>query len=153
MNMGLVAVALGVVLVIAGFWLRIRGRKVRAARVGWPSARGAVQTARITLEEGGENSGSYNRFSVWYGYSVAGAAQKGFAFSDRSRDHPALVKKYSAGAPVEVFYDPAKPASSEVRDPVLQAGGLEAGLYRFGLVAIPIGSILAVIGLAIGIVF
>lgn len=146
----MIIVAIGVVLLVIGVWLRLRAKKEQAGRVAWPATSGAIVSSRVTVEEvGGETSGSFDRFGAYYNYAIAGAPHQGYIYSDRAKNHKALLAKYPAGAVVEVFYDPAKAAHSEIRDPLVLAGGWMAGLYRLGFVLIPMGAIVAIVGLAL----
>jgi len=145
--------AIGVVLAVFGVGLRLRAQKDRAARAAWLTTRGAVVSSRVTVEEvPGENGGSFDRFGANYSYAAAGTPHRGYIYSDKAKHHKTLLAKYPAGGAVDVFYDPAKPGHSEIRDPLVLAGGWIDGLYRFGFVLIPLGAIVALVGLVLPLV-
>jgi hypothetical protein len=149
--MGILVVVFGIVAIALGFWLRRRTAKDRKTRVSWPTTVGSIAASRVALEDtGGENSVSFTRFSAVYTYAPDGTQHRGNIYSDRAKNHKTLLAKYPTGATVEVFYDPAKADRSEIRDPLVLAGGWAAGLSRFGVILVPMGAIVAVIGLVLG---
>jgi hypothetical protein len=151
--MEMMVVALGVVLAALGVWLRLRAAKDRTRRVAWPATSASIASSRVTVEEvPGENGGSFDRFTAVYTYSIDGTPQRGYVYSDKTKHHRTLLARYPAGAAVEVFYDPMKPARSEIRDPLMLAGGWAAGLNRMGYVLVPMGAIVAVIGVVLRLV-
>jgi hypothetical protein len=141
-------IPLGVLLFVLGVWLWRRGKRDRAGRVGWPSTSGAVDSSGVTVSKGDSDSvGSDRRFAAYYSYSVAGTPHRSYVFSDKARNHKALLAKYPVGAAVQLFYDPAKPAHSEIRDPLVLPGGWVDAPYQLGAVLIPGGVIVALVGL------
>jgi hypothetical protein len=147
----------GVAAIVLGVWFRVRARMDRSRRAAWSATAGSIESSGVTVREsrtGDVDTTRYiNRFSAVYSYATGGTSYRGSIFSDQKKNHPALLTKYHAGAAVQVFYDPAQPAHGEIRDPLVLAGGWAAGLNRSGLVLIPVGFILAFLGLMSHIVF
>lgn len=144
----MVVIAIGVLLAAVGVLLWRLAVNNRAGRTAWLATRGSIASCGVTLQEvPGENSGTFDRFGAHYTYAIDGTPQRGYIFTDKAKNHKILLTKYSAGTTVEVFYDPAKPARSEIRDPFVQTGGWSAGLDRLGYVLMPMGAITATVGL------
>jgi hypothetical protein len=144
----MIIVAIGIVLTALGVWLWRRAVKNRAARVAWLATRGSITSSGVTVEKSSaENGGTTTRFAAYYTYAIDGTPQRGYIYTDRTKNHKTLLAKYSAGTPVDVFYDPAKPSRSEIRDPLVFAGGWSAGLDQLSYVLMPGGAIAVVVGL------
>lgn len=127
-------------LIIAGIgvsFLAFAGRRIfLAARSwSWPQVEGTVvnsyiMTTKANLAAGG-GSGHMTFLQVVYKYTVAGQTyeSKRWGFDERRPKYgsrspitgklmwrePELLAAYPEGAPIRVYYDPAKPASSAIQ--------------------------------------
>jgi hypothetical protein len=136
--------ALGLGCLAGGWWMIRRGRALGRASLTWPSAAGTVKLSEVKSFK--TKGGKQFMASVAYNYDVGGTPY----FGDKLRfGHyagalaaaEADAAKYPAGSPVEVRYDPKKPATS-----VLEAG--ESGISVLGLVLAITGALfLAIVGL------
>ena len=144
--------AIGVVLAVFGVWLRLRAKKDRAARAAWLTTRGAVVSSRVTVGRTRRERRQFRQVRRQLQLRGRRHAARGYIYSDKAKHHKTLLAKYPAGGAVDVFYDPAKPGHSEIRDPLVLAGGWIDGLYRFGFVLIPLGAIVALVGLVLPLV-
>jgi len=108
--MGLIFVAIGLGLVAIWFVMR---KKAQASQA-WPSAQGTVISSELSRIR--DTDGQWTeRPRVVYEYVVAGASLRGNRVSFGGSSNVGArkcVERYPAGKPVEVFYDPAAPASS-----------------------------------------
>ncbi|MBA4379859.1 MAG: hypothetical protein C0393_04105 [Anaerolinea sp.] len=135
----------GVFLLIKSF----KDRKKAEASQGWPATQGQIIEARIaestSTDSDGDTSTSYSP-AVEYTYSVAGQEYKGnkitFGFTQGYGNYAkaqAALARYTLGAQVTVYYDPANPA-----DAVLErkAGG--------STISLVLGIIFILISLCLG---
>ena len=93
-------------------WLFLR--KKAKATGQWPSTRGRVVASDVYLNRSTEGPGM-EEVRVTYDYAVAGATLRGNRISmggSGSGGIKAQFARYQAGAEVDVFYDPNKPASA-----------------------------------------
>jgi hypothetical protein len=137
--------ALGLGGLIGGLWLIGRVRALGAASTSWPSVPGVVKSSSVEAYR--TQGGKQYLAKVTYDYTVDGAAYSG----DRLRfgNHAGALAtaeadaaKYSAGAPVEVRYEPGKPQTS-----TLEAG--KGGLSGWGLVLAMIGATMTALAVVI----
>ena len=137
-------------LILAGVGLTIFGTtfllEANASR-GWPSVQGQVQNVRVVKNSTSGTQGSYH-YAVTYAYQVDDQTYTGNRYSlgqasraskrypSRSEARAASRRNYPVDNPVEVYYDPANPASA-----VLQAGLNWAtfGPLLIGLIFVPGG--------------
>ncbi len=137
-------------LILAGVGLMIFGVvfliNANASR-GWPSVQGQVQNVSVVKNSTSGTQGSYH-YAVTYVYQVDGRPYTGDRYSlgqgsrasqrypSRSEARTASRRNYPMGSPVDVYYDPADPASA-----VLKAGPNWAtfGPLLIGLIFIPGG--------------
>ncbi len=133
---------LGLIALVAGLWLIWRVRVQSAAAQSWPTAAGTIRSSEVQTYK--TKGGKQYIAKVAYDYAIDGQNFTGnrLRFGDYARALAAAeadVAKYSAGAPVEVRYDPQRPQQST----------LEAGIRGYsvlGLVLALTGGLLAAIG-------
>ena len=101
--------ALGGVFVFSG----VRNMRRASQSMKWPSVPGTITSSQLVT--GGTIRSRWYKAHVTYTFSVNGQTYTGdkVVFGDaRSGNQPqeqAVVSRYTAGAPVEVFYDPLQP--------------------------------------------
>jgi len=134
--MGTVFILLGVIFLVWWYFANKRGK----ASLTWPTVPGTVISSGLVQVRDSDNSVS-TKAQVVYSYDVAGAAYKstGIGVSGGKGRATAIVERYPVGAPVRVFYNPAKPASA-LLEPGTQ--GLRWMLIA-GTIAVVIGLIIA----------
>jgi hypothetical protein len=140
---GVVIILLSGVTTFLGFYLKLEYEKVEA----YPSARGRVLTAGIGSARKSEERGTRTVYfpEVRYRYEVDGRTYENDTFGvmepewslGRARE---TVRRYEAGKPCTVFYDPADPSES-----VLDKTSGKA----FPWVIIVSGALFGLVGLAI----
>ena len=134
MLMRLVFAALGLAALAASLWLRQMNRKAAS----WPTTTGTILSSG--LEADPHDAGSV--VEITYQYSVAGRKYTAsrIAYTATSDSRPAkerLVSEYPAGRVVEVYYDPAHPASAALqRDPSALWLGVAATGAAFVAIAV-----------------
>lgn len=120
------------------------------AVLAWSSVSGRVVSSEVTSETSRETHSASGRSEIQtryradveYAYSVAGAEYVGTRVSMADIDFPvedsaaAIVARYPAGAPVDVFYDPAD-ASASLLEHEAAGTGLQA--LGFGLLLVLVG--------------
>jgi hypothetical protein len=125
-----IAAALALVGVGAVFHLRSLAEAMTKA--SWPTTRATVLSSGVSTPAGRDG---YDRYAIDFAYEVEGSPFDALFYSDRARNFPALSAKYGDGATFDVFYNPARPAHVEVRDPLGRMGvwswGLAAYLFYF----------------------
>ncbi len=103
----LVPIMLGAIFYFAWRW----SKKKRQEAAAWPSVRGAIFASHISQRKG-QNYSEEEAF-IAYDYVVNGRSFRanrvkfGFLPSNIS-----LLNRYPVGAPVDVFYNPAKPSEA-----------------------------------------
>ena len=130
---------MGIIFVLLGcgaFVLWYFQRKKAQATLSWPAAQGIINDARLVSTQ--DSDGSMNtKAAITYAYSIGAAPYYGNRISISSAGNPQnQVNRYRPGTQVQVFYDPANPASS-----VLERGA--SGLWVWPIV----GAVAIVIGL------
>jgi len=118
MMTSLVLVALGALFL----WLSWRTRQKLMASMSWPYVPGRVIGASVrrdVTQGDAETSDSVSHVPVvQYEYQVGAQTYQSNRFSVQDKGHSSskkafdVVKAFQAGAPVWVFYDPAKPQDS-----------------------------------------
>ena len=138
--MGAIFVLVGVLLCVVWFMLR----KKAQASLQWPSSRGRVISSDINRRQ--DNDGDWTEEArVVYEYMVGGTSLQGnrIAFGGSGAGGARKsVERYPAGATVDVYYDPAKPASAVLER---SAGGAMFVLPLVGGVFAIIGVVLLVV--------
>ena len=140
-----IPLALGLSALIGGLWLIRRVRALDAASTRWPTVAGVVKSSSVEAYRA--QGGKQYMAKVAYDYAVDGTAYSGdrLRFGNRAgalATAEADAAKYSAGAPVEVRYEPGKPQTS-----TLEAG--QGGLSLWGLVLVIIGAAITALAVAI----
>jgi hypothetical protein len=138
--MGPLFLVFGLLLCVGWYFLR----KKAQASLAWPSTPGQVIASDVNRYRG--NDGEWaEEARVVYEYAVGGTPFKGnrITFGGASSGNRAAARKtvarYSAGANVEVFYDPAQPGSAVLERKM-------PGMF----VLLPIvGGIFAIVGIVI----
>jgi len=97
----------------------IRNGRGAKASLAWPITQGRITSSRLDeYSSVGESDGNSYVPKVEYEYSVAGQTYRGkrivfgSAGSGNKAREQAVVERYKVGTPVEVFYDPARPADA-----------------------------------------
>jgi hypothetical protein len=88
-------------------------RRKAQATLQWPATRGRVTASDLARVS--DNDGGYQEYlRVAYDYVVAGATLHGdrVSMGGQAGGGKAKLARYPAGAEVDVFYDPLKPASA-----------------------------------------
>ncbi|HYL73423.1 MAG TPA: DUF3592 domain-containing protein [Bryobacteraceae bacterium] len=138
--MGAVFILVG--LLLLGVWFMLR--KKAQASLQWPSSRGRVISSDINRRQ--DNDGDWiEEARVVYEYMVGGASLQGhrIAFGGSGAGGARKsVERYPTGANVDVYYDPAKPASAVLER---SAGGATFVLPLVGGVFAIVGIVLLVI--------
>ena len=121
-------------------------RKLRASR-SWPSTPGRILAGRVESEtqRGGEDEADSTSYypHIEYEYTVGATTYRSHSirFDRRGYSRPKAAAEalaaYPVGRPVDVFYDPAKPA-----DAVLERKN------SGGIVLIVLGAVLVLVALA-----
>jgi hypothetical protein len=140
---GLLTLGLGGLL--GGLWLIRRVRALAAASLRWPVVAGVVKSSEVAAFR--SKGGKQFMAKVAYDYTVDSTPYSGDTvrfgnYAGALAKAEADVAKYSAGAPVEVFYDPTKPQTS-----TLEAG--QGGLSVWGLVLAVMGAALTVLAVIV----
>jgi len=134
---GLSFLALG----IAFLWLGLRLRKFAQRTLSWPQASGKIVESRADIQGVGDDFTKKAR--IVYSYEVNGTPFNGSRLGGTGMQTPdMLVKKYPVGATVQVFFDPADPASA-----VLERGaGRETVLLAFGVINVAAACVVVLSG-------
>ena len=137
--------ALGLAGLLGGLWLIRRVRALGAASLSWPTVAGVVKSSEVAAYRA--KGGKQFMAKVAYDYTVDDTPFTGNTV--RFGNHAgalakaeADVAKYPAGAPVEVYYDPAKPQTS-----TLESG--QSGLSVWGLVLVIMGAALTALAVIV----
>jgi len=135
--MGAIFVLVGLLLCAVWFMLR----KKAQASLQWPSSRGRVISSAVNRRQDSDGNQTEEALVV-YEYLVGGATLQGkrIAFGGSGAGGARKsVERYPAGATVDVYYDPEKPASA-----VLERS---AGSATFVLLLV--GGVFAIIGIVL----
>lgn len=116
----------GVLIVGMGAKTLVARRRIRR----WPTAKGTMLEAKLSSgesmsqdEDGEWESSSWFAIAVRYRYEVAGVSYVGTSLSPQpfrtsdAREADARMKKYRAGAEVEVLYDAKDPKTAYLESP------------------------------------
>ena len=156
LNPALFAALIAAIFVVIGGLLLYFARRIKRqaeASKSWPSAAGKITTSWVSVSEDedseGRRSTSY-RAVVEYDYSVAGQSLHGNrvcfgGMSGGKRAAEETIKRYPVGAPVTVFYDPAKPSQCTLE----QTAGGSIALIIIGTAFLIIGPLAALVAFAL----
>lgn len=128
-----------------GVYFHRLSRKEAATKASWPTTPATIGSSGVTRQRTpGENGGEFDRYSIHYSYEVGGETFRGMFYSDKPKNFPALQAKYAPAGTFPVYYNPAKPSHSEVRDQLGRMGGVSWGwaaflLYIFGVLVMFLG--------------
>ncbi|MFA6141269.1 MAG: DUF3592 domain-containing protein [Hyphomicrobium sp.] len=136
---------LGLAGLLGGLWLIRRVRALAAASLRWPVVAGVVKSSEVAAFR--SKGGKQFMAKVAYDYTVDSTPYSGDTvrfgnYAGALAKAEADVAKYPAGAPVEVFYDPARPQIS-----TLEAG--QGGLSVWGLVLAIMGGALTALAVIV----
>ena len=100
----IIAAILVLAVVAAIVWVNLQKKK---AAQKWPSTPGTIKASSIN------GTGEDETANVQYSYSVDGKVYQSHRIGFLTTGTPLqLLRRYPSGKAVEVFYDPADPASS-----------------------------------------
>lgn len=122
----------------------ITGRRRTKASLAWPSTQGRITSSRLGESYGDAGVGYVPE--VEYEYGVAGQTYTGKRIEfgrevfDIKTEAMEVVSKYKVDTPVEVFYDPARPASAVLERQATPATGNNS--LWFGIVCIVLSLLL-----------
>ena len=125
----MMALGVGALLALAGVAFQAISWREGRTKPDWPAAQATV----ISSCAAPQRTGSFDRFSVNFTYEVAGAPYDGLLYSDKPKNFLPLAEKYEAGGVFDVFYNPAKPAHVEARDPLAKMGVMSAAVIAYAL--------------------
>jgi Protein of unknown function (DUF3592) len=141
----MIAFGVGAMLALAGVGFQAISWREGRTKPGWPAAKATVVSSCTGLQRSGTSS--FDRFSVNFTYEVAGAPFDGLLYSDKPKNFLPLAQKYEEGGVFDVFYNPAKPAHVEARDPLARMGVMSPALMAYVLyfLAVVVGGVAWVI--------
>jgi hypothetical protein len=118
----------------------------KRSKPDWPSTPGRVRRSGVfPLQQMGAMGTRLLRFEARYEYQVEGKRLRGLLYSTYRRNFAALKAKYPSGAALNVFYDPAHPKRSDLREQLGSYGGLTPANLAFFLLIV--GGALVCLGL------
>jgi hypothetical protein len=126
---------------IALLWLGLRLRKFAQRTLSWPQASGKIVESRVEMQGFGDDSTV--KACIAYSYEVNGTPFKGSRLGGTGMQTPhMLVKKYPVGATVQVFFDPADPASAVLE----RSTGQGTAVLAFGVIIVAAACVLLLSG-------
>jgi hypothetical protein len=111
-------------------------RRKAQATMAWPSVPGMIHESKLVYQRDAEGRNS-PAASVTYSYAINGAPFYGnqIRVGGGGSNYKALLNRYRAGSPVQVFFDPRNPAAA-----VLERGAAALWVWPVvGAVAVVIG--------------
>jgi len=125
---------------IALLWLGLRLRKWAQRTLSWPQASGKIVESRVEMQGVADDS---TVARIVYSYEVNGTPFKGSRLGGTGMQTPhMLVEKYPVGATVQVFFDPADPASAVLE----RSTGQGTVVLAFGVIIVAAACVLLLSG-------
>jgi hypothetical protein len=148
----LLFIVLGIIFIVVAVNMR---RKAAASRT-WPTVAGVVTSAEVEESVSSDEDSPTSSFNpkISYSYQVGGVAFQGKKISfgavntGSRRAAEQALEPYPVGQPVNVHYNPEKPAEAVLN---VEAGGTRLFLI-LGIILTSVGVIIGCIGMGIGLV-